>query len=56
MLLTENNEIKLSDFYTAKIMEKTHASTYVGTRMYISPEVFRAQFENVKYYPNTDIW
>ena len=56
MLLNGKNDIRLDDFVLAKAMEKTHASTHAGTPVYMSPEVFRAQFMETKYYPNTDIW
>ena len=56
MLLTERNEIKLADLGLSKIMDKTHASSYAGSPAYMSPEVFKAQVLDVKYYPNTDIW
>ena len=56
MLLTERNEIKLGDLGLSKVMDNTHASSHAGTPMYMSPEVFKAQFLDVKYYPNTDIW
>ena len=56
MLLSGKNEIKLGDLGISKLMENTHASTFTGTRQYISPEVFKAQFMEIKYYPNTDIW
>ena len=56
MLLNRKNEIKLGDLGTSKIMENSHASTYAGTPVYMSPEVFKAQFMEIKYYPNTDIW
>ena len=55
MLLTERNEIKLADLGLSKIMDKTHASTFAGSRAYMSPESFKAQFMKTKYYPNTDI-
>ena len=56
MLLSGTNEIKLGDLGISKLIEKTHASTYAGTPLYMSPEVFKAQVLNIKYYPNTDIW
>ena len=56
MLLTESNEIKLGDLGLSKIMDNTHASSHAGTPMYMSPEVFKAQVSDIKYYPNTDIW
>ena len=56
MLLSGKNEIKLGDLGISKLMENTHASTLAGTRQYMSPEVFKAQFMETKYYPNTDIW
>ena len=56
MLLTESNEIKLGDLGLSKIMDNTHASSHAGTPMYMSPEVFKAQVLDIKYYPNTDIW
>ena len=56
MLLTERNEIKLADLGLSKIMDKTHASSFAGSPAYMSPESFKAQFMNIKYYPNTDIW
>ena len=56
MLLSVRHEIKLGDLGISKIMENTHASTHAGTPMYMSPEVFKAQFMDINYYPNTDIW
>ena len=56
MLLTERNEIKLTDLGWSKIMDKTHASTFAGTPLYMSPEVFKADVLETEYYPNTDIW
>ena len=56
MLLNDRNEIKLTDLGISKIMEETHASTYAGTKQYMSPEVFKSQVLDIKYYPNTDIW
>ena len=56
MLLSGGNEIKLGDLDISKLMDKTHASTHAGTPMYMSPEVFKAQFMDINYYPNTDIW
>lgn len=56
MLLSGRNEIKIGDLGISKIMEETHASTCVGTKQYMSPEVFKAQVSDIKYYPNTDVW
>ena len=56
MLLSGNNEIKLGDLGISKLMNNTHASTHAGTPLYMSPEVFKAQFMETKYYPNTDVW
>lgn len=56
MLLSGSNEIKLADLGLSKNMAKSHASTYLGTPLYMSPEVFKAQYMKVQYYPNTDIW
>jgi len=56
MLLTERNEIKLADLGISKQMINTHASTHAGTLHYMSPEVFKAQFIDTVYYPNTDVW
>ena len=56
MLLTERNEIKLADLGLSKLMDKSYASSRAGTPLYMSPEVFKAQFMDVKYYPNTDNW
>ena len=56
MFLNGNNEMKLGDLGISKLMENTHASTYAGTLPYMSPEVFKAQFQDNIYYPNTDIW
>ena len=56
MLLNGKNEIKFADLGISKIMEETHASTYASTKEYMSPEVFKAQVSDIKYYPNTDIW
>ena len=56
MLLSGKNEIKLGDLGISKLMNNTHASTHAGTPLYMSPEVFKAQFMETKYYPNTDVW
>jgi serine/threonine protein kinase len=56
MLLTGTNDIKLADFVVAKKMEKTYASSFAGTPVYMSPEAFKGMFEDTKYYPNTDVW
>ena len=56
MLLSGANEIKLADLGLSKNMEKSHASSFLGTKFYMSPEVFKAQFIESKYYPNSDIW
>ena len=56
MLLNRKNEIKIGDLGISKLMENSHASTHAGTRQYMSPEVFKAQFMEIKYYPNTDVW
>ena len=56
MFFNKRNEIKLADLGISKIMENTHASACVGTRIYMSPEVFKSQVMRIKYYPNTDIW
>ena len=56
MLLTERNEIKLADLGLSKLMHSSHASSFTGSPAYMSPEVFKAQYLDVKYYPNTDIW
>ena len=55
-MLSGRNEIKIGDLGVSKIMENTHASTYAGTREYMSPEVFKSQVSDIKYYPNTDVW
>ena len=53
MLLTCENKLKLGDLGLAKLMENiTHASTYAGTKQYMSPEVYN----DGRYYPNADIW
>ena len=56
MLLTRRNDIKLADLGVAKMMEGTHGNTHAGTKQYMSPEIFRANFEDIIHYPNTDIW
>jgi serine/threonine protein kinase len=56
MLLIERNEIKLADLGLSKIMDKTHTSSFAVSPAYMSPESFKAQIMNIKYYPNTDIW
>lgn len=56
MLLSGANEIKLADLGLSKNMAKSHASSYLGTPLYMSPEVFKAQYMKIQYYPNTDIW
>lgn len=54
--MTARDQIKLADLGMAKSMEKSYASSYVGTKQYMSPEISKAQYENVKYSPNTDVW
>ena len=56
MLLSERNELKLGDLGLSKLMEKSHAVSYSGTPLYMSPEVFKTQVTVTKYYPNTDVW
>ena len=56
MLLNGVNEIKLGDLGISKLLENSHASSYAGTPRYMSPEVFKAQSMETKYYPNTDVW
>jgi serine/threonine protein kinase len=56
MLLSGKNEIKLGDLGLSKLMDKSHASSHAGTPAYMSPEVFKAQFIDTNYYPNTDVW
>jgi serine/threonine protein kinase len=58
MLLNKTMQIKIADLGVSKIidMDRTNASTYAGTIPYMSPEVFRSQTDDVKYYPNTDVW
>ena len=56
MFLNGGNEIKLGDLGLSKLMVKSHARTFSGTPRYMSPEVFKAQIEDTKYYPNYDIW
>ena len=56
MLLTGRDEIKLADLGLSKLMDRSHASSYAGTPAYMSPEVFKAQFMETSYYPNTDVW
>jgi serine/threonine protein kinase len=56
MLLNGRNEIKLADLGISKLMSKSYASTYAGSKQYMSPEVFKAQIMKINYYPNTDIW
>ena len=52
MLLSESNEIKLVDLGWSKLMDNTQKRN----PLYMSPELFKAQFNGTKYYPNTDIW
>ena len=58
MLLSDTMQIKIADLGLSKIIEseKTHASTQAGTPLYMSPEVYRALIDDVKHYPNTDVW
>ena len=55
-MLSGRDEIKIGDLGISKIMENTHASTHAGTPVYMSPEIFKAQFMDTIYYPNTDVW
>lgn len=53
MLLTSDDTIKLADLGVSKMMEGTeHASTIIGTRPYMSPEVHKG----TSYLSNTDVW
>ena len=55
MLLTEKNQIKLSNLGFFKIMKSS--SLLESSRNYISPEVFSQLVEgNLKYTSNADIW
>ena len=56
MLLNGRNEVKLADLGLSKLMDSSHASTFIGTLVYMSPEVFDAKIIDIKYYPNSDIW
>lgn len=56
MLLNESNMIKLADLGISKLMKGNNRCTYFRTQQYMSPELFKAQFIDLKYYPNTDIW
>ena len=56
MLLSLRDEMKLADLGTSKLMDNTDTSTHAGTPVYMSPEMFKAQFLDTIYYPNTDIW
>ena len=58
MLLSDRMQIKIADLGLSKIIEsrKTHASTQAGTPLHMSPEVYRALIDDVKHYPNADVW
>ena len=56
LLLTSNMQIRLADLGLAILLTKSHASSYVGTPHYMSPEIFEIQFKDSHYYPNTDVW
>ena len=51
MLLTGNYEIKLVDLGFSKQMDRSHATSILGSPAYMSPEVYKA-----KYYLNSDVW
>lgn len=56
MLLDKNNVIKIADLGTAKFVESSDGTSWVGTLNYISPEVFESLFRSTTYSAKTDIW
>jgi hypothetical protein len=53
MLLTERNEIKIK---ISNLSDDSFGSGPNPQTQYMSPEVFKSQVMDIKYYPNTDIW
>ena len=56
MLLSKCNVIKIADLGMSKLMEENNKCAYFPTQQYMSPELFKSQFIDIIYYPNTDIW
>lgn len=56
MLLSSENEIKIADLGISKLMDRSVASTFAGTIIYMSPEMSKSCFEDVEYKPNVDVW
>ncbi|XP_007495450.2 serine/threonine-protein kinase Nek3 isoform X3 [Monodelphis domestica] len=54
VFLTQNGNIKLGDFGSARLLSKpmAYACTYVGTPYYVPPEIW----ENMPYNNKSDIW
>ncbi|XP_044521992.1 serine/threonine-protein kinase Nek3 isoform X2 [Gracilinanus agilis] len=54
VFLTQNGNIKLGDFGSARLLSKpmAFACTYVGTPYYVPPEIW----ENMPYNNKSDIW
>ena len=57
ILLSKRYVIKLADFGLSKYTESSVASSLVGSRAYMSPELIQCFFdEEGSYTKKTDIW
>lgn len=57
ILLSKQKLIKLADFGLSKYTESSVASSLVGSRAYMSPELLRGfYYEDGAYTKKTDIW
>ena len=56
ILLTKDDVIKLADFGLSKCVEASVASTAVGSRAYMSPQLIKCILDSGTYTKKTDIW
>lgn len=57
IFLTKNDVVKIGDLGVAKLIEKsTIAKTYIGTRLYMSPELEKCLENQNQYTFVTDVW
>ena len=56
ILLTKDDVIKLADFGLSKCVEASIASTAVGSKAYMSPQLIKCFIDSGTYTKKTDIW